>query len=127
MSAEGEFLGGLISFGLKSGSDALSSSAAKLPKVELVRPSVVVGKNTISNMQSGIILGNTGMIEYIISKIREESGKNYRVIATGGLSQVVADCSKVFDIVDRTLTLKGLCITYNLNNPAYKSKSQSFT
>lgn len=117
LSAKGEFLGGLISFGLKSGSDALSSSAAKLPKVELVRPMVTVGKNTIANMQSGIILGYTGMIEYIIGKIREEMGVNYRVIATGGLSQVVADCSKVFDVVDRSLTLKGLCIAYNLNRP----------
>lgn len=116
LSSEGEFLGGLISFGLKSGSDALSASAAKLPKVELVRPSVVIGKNTIANMQSGIILGYTGMIEYIISKIKEETGKNYKVIATGGLSEVVAQCSKVFDVVDRLLTLKGLCLTYNLNN-----------
>lgn len=115
VNAEGEFLGGLISFGLKSGSDALSSSAAKLPKVELTRPASVIGKNTITNMQSGLILGYTGMIEYIVSKIKEETGAPYKVIATGGLSEIVADCSQIFDVVDRSLTLRGLNITYNLN------------
>ena len=115
ISKTGEFLGGAISFGLKSGSDALSSAAAKLPKVELNMPSSVIGRSTIACMQSGLIFGYTGMIEYMIRRIKDELNEPCRVIATGGLSEIVAACSRIFDTVDRSLTLKGLNIVYNLN------------
>lgn len=116
INEKGEFIGGAISFGLKTSTDALSHSAAKLPKIELVVPSNVVGKTTITNMQSGIIYGFIGMVEYIVKKIKEETGfTNAKVIATGGLSEIISRGSSVIDIVDRTLTLRGLNIIYNLN------------
>ena len=114
ISEKGEFLGGPISFGLKHAADALSHSAAKLPKIELNFPPSVVGKNTISNMQSGILYGYVGLIEYIIHKIKAETG-DAKVIATGGISEIVGKNSKAIDVLDRTLTLRGLNIIYKLN------------
>ena len=111
----GEFLGGAISFGLKSGADSLSKVATKLPGVELTVPNKAIGKTTITNMQSGIMFGYIGMVEYIIAKIKEEFGKPVKVIATGGLSEVVAQHSNVIDYMDRTLTLRGLYLIYQQN------------
>ncbi len=117
ISANGEFLGGAIGFGLKTGADALCQKAAKLPKVELVKPDNVVGKSTITNMQSGLIYGYVGMVEYIVNKMKEEmKDKNIRVVATGGLSEIVSANSKIIDVVDRTLTLRGLFILYKTNS-----------
>ena len=114
VNQKGEFLGGPISFGLKNAADALWDTAAKLPKVELQFPPTVVGKNTISNMQSGIMYGYVGLVEYVIQKIKEETGAA-KVIATGGIAELVEKRSKVIDAIDRTLTLRGLNIIYNLN------------
>lgn len=119
---KGEFLGGLISFGLKTAADALSDCTAKLPKVELVPPPTVVCKTTITNIQSGLINGFVGMVSHIIDKIREETGfTNAKVVATGGLSELIGKSGNVIDIFDRTLTLRGLNIIYKLN--AAKNKS----
>ncbi|MDE6398867.1 MAG: type III pantothenate kinase [Clostridiales bacterium] len=113
---KGEFLGGLISFGLKTSADALSGCTAKLPKIELVAPPTVVCKSTITNMQSGIINGFIGMVEHIVRKIKEETGfANAKVVATGGLSELIGKSSTVIDVFDRTLTLRGLNILYKLN------------
>ena len=114
INAQGEFLGGAISFGLKTSMDALTSATAKLPKIELVAPSEVLGRNTITNMQSGIIYGFIGMVEYLVRRLKEEVG-DAKVVATGGLSEIVARDSSAIDVVDRTLTLRGLNIIYNLN------------
>jgi len=114
VSEKGEFLGGPISFGLKSAADSLWDTAAKLPKVELQFPPSVVGKNTISSMQSGILYGYVGMVEHIIQKIKDETGEA-KVIATGGIAELVGKRSAAIDIIDRTLTLRGLNIIYNLN------------
>lgn len=111
-----EFLGGVISIGLKTATEALSASAAKLPKIELVVPDKVVGKSTVMNMQSGILNGYIGMVEHIIAKIKEETGfADLKVIATGGLAEIIKNNSKVIDALDRTLTLRGLNIIYKLN------------
>lgn len=114
ISENGEFLGGAIGVGLKSSADALYNGTAKLPKVELSVPRSVIGKNTIANMQSGLVYGYISMVEGIVARIRREYGKELKVIATGGLSEIVASNSKVIDVVDRTLTLKGLNIVYGL-------------
>lgn len=111
----GEFLGGAISFGLKSGADSLSKVANKLPGVELTVPNKVIGKTTITNMQSGLMFGYIGMVEYIIAKIKNELGTPVKVVATGGLSEVVAQHSNVIDYMDRTLTLRGLHLIYQQN------------
>lgn len=117
ISKNGEFLGGAISFGLKSSAEALGNSAAKLPNVEFVKPSTVINKSTITNMQAGIIYGYCGMVDYIVRKIKKElGGDDVKVVATGGLSEIVANESDVIDVVDRTLTLRGLNVLYQLNS-----------
>lgn len=109
-------LGGAISFGLKSAAEALASSAARLPKIELSVPKHAIGKTTITNMQSGIIYGYSGMIESMVHRLKNESGlQNAKVVATGGIADIVKRCTAVIDVVDRTLTLRGLNILYNLN------------
>lgn len=115
INEEGEFLGGAISFGLKSGADSLSKAATKLPGVELVVPNKAIGKTTITNMQSGIMFGYIGMVEYIIQKLKSELKTSAKVIATGGLSEIVVQNSNVIDIMDRTLTLRGLQLIYKQN------------
>lgn len=116
VSANGEYLGGAIAAGLKSSADALYTGTAKLPKVELTVPKNVIGKTTITNMQSGLVYGYVSMIEGMVARIKKEIGKEVKVIATGGLSEIVSSCSNVIDVVDRTLTLKGLKIVYDLQN-----------
>ncbi len=116
INEKGEFLGGAITFGLKTGSDALSTACSKLPKIELTLPSRVIGKSTVSNMQSGIIHGFIGMVENIVNKIKQElKCDNVKVVATGGVSEIVRNSSDVIDVFDRTLTLRGLNIIYKLN------------
>lgn len=116
INEKGEFVGGAISFGLKASADALGQKAAKLPRVELVKPDKAIGKSTITNMQSGIIYGYVGMVEKIVQKLKEEMRVDkVKVIATGGLSEIVASESDVIDVVDRTLTLRGLYILYKMN------------
>lgn len=117
ITEKGEFSGGAIAMGLKASADALCQKAAKLPKVELVRPERVIGKTTITNMQSGIIYGYVGMVEYLVKKLKAEmGGGNIKVIATGGLSEIVSSNSDAIDIVDRTLTLRGLYILFKMNS-----------
>lgn len=109
-----DFLGGAITLGIKVSMDALVSNTAKLPKIELVEPSSVIGKTTVQNMQSGLIYGTIGQVKYIIEKIKEELKAPAKVIATGGLSELVAN-EGIIDTIDRTLSLRGLNIIYNLN------------
>jgi type III pantothenate kinase len=116
VSEDGEFLGGAICPGIKTSVDAMVSKAAKLPKIELKKPNGVIGKSTVTNMQSGIIYGFTGMITYIINKMKQELGReDAKVIATGGLSELIFSENRVFDITDRTLTLHGLKFIFNYN------------
>ncbi len=114
ISGKGEFLGGPISFGLKEAADGLARAAAKLPRVELTFPQNVVNRSTITNMQSGILYGYVGQIEYIVKKIKAETG-DAKVIGTGGISELVGKHSEIFDAFDRTLTLRGLNIIYKMN------------
>lgn len=117
ISAKGEFLGGCIAPGIKSAMESLVNNTARLTNVELVRPESIVGKTTEANLQAGIIYGFTGLVKYIIAKLRSDSGlEDAKVVATGGLSQLVqSGGEKILDIVDRSLTLKGLKILYDAN------------
>ena len=116
ISAKGEFLGGAICPGLKLAADALTENTAKLPRFELVKPEHVIGRNTVANMQAGIVYGYIGQINYLVSRMKREMGMpNIRVIATGGLAVLVAGESNVIDIMDGLLTLKGLCLIYAKN------------
>ena len=116
ISARGEFLGGAICPGLKLAADALTERTAKLPRFELVKPENVIGRNTVANMQAGIVYGYIGQIKYLVNRMKQEMGvEGIRVIATGGLAVLVAGESSVIDVMDGLLTLKGLRIIYEKN------------
>ncbi|MDR3186617.1 MAG: type III pantothenate kinase [Christensenellaceae bacterium] len=117
IDANGTFLGGAIAPGIKSSAESLTNTAAKLPRIELLRPASIIGRTTVENMQSGIIFGFTGLVKGIINEMRSESGfLNAKVIATGGMSELVTGGPQFIDIVDRALSLKGLQMLYDLNS-----------
>ncbi|MEA4898772.1 MAG: type III pantothenate kinase [Christensenellaceae bacterium] len=116
VNEKGEFLGGAICPGIKMSSEALVEQTAKLPRFELMRPETVIGKNTITNMQSGIVYGHVGMVNYLVRKMKEELGApSARVIATGGLALLLSGATDAIDVLDGLLTLKGLRIVYEKN------------
>lgn len=116
ITEKGEFLGGCICPGIKISTEALVQRAAKLPKIELAFPESIIGKTTVANMQAGVLYGYVGQVEYIIKKIKEEAGcMKAKVIATGGMSRLIANQTKSIDLVDSLLTLEGLRIVYELN------------
>lgn len=116
IDAKGEFIGGVIAPGIKGSLDSLVNGTAKLPRVEIERPLSVIGKNTVTNMQSGIVFGFAGLVEYIIKKIKKElKCEKVKTIATGGFSEVIAKETLCIDCVDKLLTLEGLKYLYDLN------------
>jgi type III pantothenate kinase len=108
VSASGEFLGGVICPGMGISADALFSHAAKLSRVELVKPQAVLGRNTVAAMQAGIIYGHVGLVDELCNRLRDEMGGTARVIATGGFAELVAPESRTIETVDRLLTLEGI-------------------
>lgn len=111
-----EILGGCILPGVRVSSEAISSRAANLPAVALDLPESVIGKNTIACMQAGLLYGYIGQIEYLIKKMKAETGfTQAKVIATGGLARAIADHTETIDVVDSKLTLEGLRLIYNMN------------
>ncbi len=116
IDAKGEFIGGVIAPGIKGSLESLVSGTAKLPRVEIERPATVIGKNTVTNMQSGIFFGFAGLVEYIVKKIKREMRiEDVKVIATGGFSETVAKEISCIDVVDKLLTLEGLKHLYRMN------------
>ncbi len=116
VSAKGEYLGGVIVPGITISAEALFARAAKLPAVELIRPERVIGKDTISSMQSGIIYGYAGMVDAIVERIKAEmKWKNPMVIATGGLVELIAPETKTIKKIRPSLTLEGLRLIYAKN------------
>jgi type III pantothenate kinase len=115
ISEDGDYLGGAIAPGIVIAAEALFEHAAKLPRVELVRPSKAIGRNSVAAMQSGIILGYVGLIEGIVGRMQRELGGHAKVIATGGLADVIASEAKVVDAVEPDLTLLGLRLIHELN------------
>jgi type III pantothenate kinase len=115
IAANGDFLGGCIAPGLKISTDALTRSAAKLPRVELTKPDNVICRNTVHAMQAGIIYGYVGQVDYIIRRMKKELGSDALVIATGGLANLMAAETKAINEVNSLLTLKGLYYLYEKN------------
>ncbi|MEM5014399.1 type III pantothenate kinase [Niallia taxi] len=110
-----QYMGGAIAPGINIATEALYSKAAKLPRIEIARPEGVVGKNTVSAMQSGILYGYVGQVEGIVKRMKEQSKENPKVIATGGLANLISQESSAIDMVDPFLTLKGLQLIYKKN------------
>ncbi len=116
IDAEYSFAGGVIAPGIKGSLDSLVSGTAKLPRVEIVAPKSVIATNTVTNMQAGIVFGFAGLVEYIVAKIKSElKTRDVLTIATGGFSETIAKETKCIDVIDKTLTLKGLKYLYYLN------------
>jgi type III pantothenate kinase len=116
VSEEGDYLGGAIAPGIVISSEALFEHAAKLPRVELVRPPKAIGRNSVSAMQSGIVFGYVGLVEGIVARMQKELGGAAKVIATGGLADIIASETEVVDAVELDLTLVGLRLIYELNS-----------
>ncbi|MFZ5877646.1 MAG: type III pantothenate kinase [Nitrospirota bacterium] len=110
VSANGTYLGGVIAPGAAISAEALTSRAAKLSKVEWVRPRTVIGRDTTSSMQTGMIVGHAAMVDGIIRHIQHELGTRCRVVATGGLTSLIAPASECIDTVRPHLTLEGLAL-----------------
>ena len=116
VSEKGEYLGGVISPGLAISMDALFHHASKLPRVELVRPRSVIGKNTVHSMQAGLVFGYAGMVDSLVERIISElPGERPTVVATGGLASLIAEEAEAIDEVAEWLTLEGLRILYERN------------
>lgn len=116
VTSRGEYLGGVICPGIKISSDALFQRASKLPRIELIKPECVIGRNTVSSMQAGIVYGYVGQVDYIVKRmITEMKEENIRVIATGGLARLIASESETIDEINGMLTLEGLRIIYERN------------
>jgi len=115
VSAKGEFLGGVIAPGLGISADALFSRAARLARVNIKKPAKAIGTNTATNLQSGIFYGYIGLVDGILARIIEELDTPPKVIATGGLANLIADDSKYITGVDHLLTLDGLRLIYLRN------------
>lgn len=115
VSENGEFLGGLICPGFQIATDALIEHTAMLPKIEYNKPSKVICTNTETAIQAGIIYGYVGQIEYLLKKVTQELPCKPKVIATGGMSSLIASETDSIDVLDPILTLTGLSMIYDMN------------
>jgi len=117
VTAEGEYLGGAIAPGILISAEALFQRAAKLPKIELTRPKSIIGRDTVSSMQAGIIFGYAGLVDAIVTRMQKTIGRDCFVLATGGLAGLIAPESATIREVRPNLTLEGLALLYHLNTP----------
>ena len=125
VSADGRYLGGAISVGIGLAREALVANTSMLRRVDLAPPPQAIGRNTAASMQSGLVYGFTGLVESMVRRFREEMGEpDATVVGTGGLVQLIADETDVFDVVDPDLTLRGLRHVYELNAPRPAAAAQ---
>jgi len=113
---KGEYLGGAICPGMKISAEALFQRASKLPRVELAKPSKVIGSDTISAMQAGIIYGYAGLVDGLVERMKAELSRDAKVVATGGLAELVSPETRTIHEVIPHLTLEGLRLLYDLNH-----------
>ncbi len=117
VNEKGEFVGGLITPGIRICADALWQRAAQLPHMEIKKTKGILDcKNTVSSMQTGLVYGYIGQVEYIVKNVKEAMGRDdIKIIATGGLAKIIQDGTDVIDEYDGILTLKGLALIYQKN------------
>ncbi len=118
VTADGCFLGGVIAPGIELAAQALTARAAQLPDIELAFPDAVIGSNTVLAMRSGVMYGYIGLVEGIIRRIKAERNEEFQVIATGGLAETVAKRTDVIDSIEPELTLRGLKLIWDMNQPS---------
>jgi len=116
ISAQGEYLGGAIAPGMLISLEALVARAAKLSRVDLVAPGSVIGRTTTASMQAGMVFGYVGLIEGLVQRMRDELGPGTRVIATGGIAELIASQTDCIEVIDQRLTLDGLRLIHELNS-----------
>lgn len=115
VSAEGEYLGGIIAPGVEISMEALTERAAALPKIDLVEPRTLIGKTTVDAIRSGIVYGFAGQVDGIVRRLREELGEETATIATGGLARAIVPFTEEIDETDDLLTLTGLRLLHERN------------
>lgn len=115
ITKDGEYLGGAITAGINLAAEALYTRAAKLPRIDLQVPPSVIGRNTVHAMQSGLLFGYVSMVEGMVARFGSELGSDMKVVATGGLAEVVAKETKVINVIAPWLTLEGLRLIWELN------------
>ncbi len=116
VTEDGKFPVGITAPGIRISAKALWEDTAKLPEIEIKKPKSILATETISSMQAGLVYGQIGQTEYIINKVKEETGyENLKVVATGGLGRIIANETDTIDVYDSALTLDGLKIIYDKN------------
>ena len=115
VSKEGDYIGGIIATGIATAAEALFTRTAQLPRVELAHPNRVIGTNTVTAMQSGIIYGYASLVEGMLARIEKELGEKATVVATGGYAELIAKETAVIDKVNLDLTMIGLRLIYLMN------------
>lgn len=118
VTEDGVFEGGVISPGIRTSARALWGGAAMLPEIEIRNPGTIIAKETVSSMQGGLVYGYIGQTEYIVNKMKMAGYENAKVVATGGLGNIIVSETDVIDIYDKNLTLEGLRIIYEKNKKA---------
>ena len=117
VTEDGSLIVGITAPGIRISAKALWEDTAKLPEIEIKKPTSILTKETVSSMQAGLVYGQIGQTEYIIEKVKEESGlKNLKVIATGGLGSIISDETDKIEVYDKFLTLDGLRMIYEKNH-----------
>jgi type III pantothenate kinase len=115
VSAEGEYLGGIIAPGVEISMEALTNRAAALPKIDLAEPRTLIGKSTVDAIRSGIVYGYAGQVDGIVRRLRAEMGDDIETIATGGLAEHIVPFTEEIDETDDLLTLTGLRLLHERN------------